>query len=131
MLLHGEQYLEFKNAVKTSGKLISESHVVDILDKGKAASVILGIITKDESGAVVFYNEATLFIRGVGGFGGRKTGDDRGAATATNNPPKRNPDAVVREKTDENQAALYRLSGDWNPLHIDPQMSKVRWYACS
>jgi len=125
MLLHGEQYLEIRRPAPTSGKLISDSCIVDILDKGKAASVIVGVTTKDESGAEVFYNEYTLFIRGVGGFGGRKTGEDRGAATATNNPPKREPDAVVHEKTGEDQAALYRLSGDWNPLHIDPEMSKM------
>ena len=43
---------------------------------------------------------------------------DRGAATAANAVPKRAPDAVVEEKTDEKQAALYRLSGDLNPLHV-------------
>lgn len=43
---------------------------------------------------------------------------DRGAASATNAVPKRAPDAVVEEKTVPSQAALYRLSGDWNPLHV-------------
>ncbi|KAJ3093174.1 hypothetical protein HK102_003582 [Quaeritorhiza haematococci] len=124
MLLHGEQYLEIKKPLPTSGKLISKGRVVDILDKGKAAAVILGVTTKDEAGNVVCENESTLFIRGLGGFGGKKN-VDRGAASAPNNPPNRPPDAVIREKTSEDQAALYRLSGDLNPLHIDPDMSKM------
>ena len=50
---------------------------------------------------------------------------DRGAATAANNAPKRKPDAVVEEKTTLEQAALYRLSGDLNPLHIDPAFASI------
>ncbi|KAG9287655.1 hypothetical protein G9A89_024005 [Geosiphon pyriformis] len=125
MLLHGEQYLEVKKPIPTSGKLTSTPHLVDILDKGKGVSVILGITTKDEKGDVVFENEFTLFIRGIGGFGGRKDRIDAGAASAPNNPPTRTPDAIVKEKTSENQASIYRLNGDLNPLHIDPQMSAL------
>lgn len=64
-------------------------------------------------------------LRGSGGFGGKKTGRDRGAASAANVPPKRKPDAVVEEQTTENQAAIYRLSGDYNPLHIDPDFAAI------
>ncbi|CAG8706651.1 27283_t:CDS:2 [Dentiscutata erythropus] len=124
-LLHGEQYLELKKPIPTSGKLISTPRVVDILDKGKGVSITLGITTRDEKGEIVFENESTLFIRGIGGFGGKKTGEDRGAATAPNKPPNRPPDATVQEKTLESQAGLYRLSGDYNPLHIDPNMSAM------
>ncbi|RHZ44643.1 hypothetical protein Glove_714g6 [Diversispora epigaea] len=125
MLLHGEQYLELKKPIPTSGKLISTPHVIDILDKGKGVSIIIGITSTDEKGEVIFVNETSLYIRGIGGYGGKKTGEDRGAATAQNVPPKRAPDAVVQEKTSEEQAALYRLSGDMNPLHIDPNMSAM------
>ena len=97
---------------------------MDVLDKGKAAAVIIGVVTKDEDGNVVAENESTVFIRGSGGFGGKKsqTGGDTDGSDV---PPKRAPDAVVKEKTHENQAALYRLSGDYNPLHIDSQMSSI------
>jgi acyl dehydratase len=127
MLLHGEQYLEVKKyPIPIAGTLVTEARVVDILDKGKAASVILGTTTKDKNtGEVIFENQATVFIRGSGGFGGHSKGADRGAATAANNPPARTPDFVVEEKTSEDQAALYRLSGDRNPLHIDPEFSYV------
>lgn len=89
-----------------------------MLDKGKAAAVTSRVVTKDKhSGKVIFENESTIFIRGSGGFGGPREGLDRGAATAANIPPTRAPDAVVEEKTLPIQAALYRLSGDYNPLH--------------
>lgn len=125
MLLHGEQFLSVKKPIPTSGTLKSKARVIDILDKGKGASVVIGVTTVDESNEVVFENEFTLFIRGSGGFGGQSKGADRGAATAANKIPNRKPDAVVSEKTNEDQAALYRLSGDYNPLHIDPEMSAI------
>jgi multifunctional beta-oxidation protein len=125
MLLHGEQYTLFHKPLPTEGKLLSTAHVVDVLDKGKAASVILGVKTKDATtGELYCENQFTLFIRGSGGFGGKKD-SERGAATAANNPPKRAPDAIVRESTVDSQAALYRLSGDYNPLHLDPNMAAM------
>lgn len=126
MLLHGEQYLEIRKfPIPTSGKLTAQARVLEVLDKGKAASVVLQTETKDESGEILFVNEGTIFIRGSGGFGGESKGKDRGAATAANKVPSRAPDTVVEEKTTEDQAAIYRLSGDYNPLHIDPDFAKV------
>ncbi|GAA6022374.1 hypothetical protein JCM10207_004743, partial [Rhodosporidiobolus poonsookiae] len=126
MLLHGEQYLLLKRALPTSGTLKSEAKLAEVLDKGKAAAVTTVTTTTDEAtGEVVCENHSTVFIRGAGGFGGKKTGGDRGAATALNKPPARKPDHVVEEKTLPQQAALYRLSGDYNPLHVDPDFAKV------
>ncbi|KAL8752441.1 MAG: hypothetical protein Q9184_005732 [Pyrenodesmia sp. 2 TL-2023] len=127
MLLHGEQYLEIRKfPIPTGGKLVSYPKLVEVVDKGNAAIVTSGNTTKDAAtGEEVFYNEASVFIRGSGGFGGPKKGSNRGAPTAVHQPPKRQPDAVVEEATTEEQAALYRLNGDRNPLHIDPEFSKV------
>jgi MaoC like domain len=111
---------------------------MEVLDKGKAAAVTSIVETRDaSSGEVVYENQSTVFIRGAGGFGGKRAGKgrgglsicfcntndiflplDRGAASATNEPPKRKPDTVMEEATTVSQAALYRLSGDWNPLHV-------------
>jgi len=125
-LLHGEQYLSIKNPIPTSGELITDTRFMEVLDKGKAAAVTLIAETRDKrSGKILFENQSTLFIRGAGGFGGRRTGKDRGAASAINNPPSRNPCAVVEEKTTPSQAALYRLSGDRNPLHILPEYAAI------
>jgi len=127
MLLHGEQYLEVKQyPIPTSGRLVSKAKLLEVVDKGSAAVVKNGVTTVNaETGEELFYNEMTVFLRGCGGFGGQKRGADRGAATAVNKMPNRAPDVVVEEKTTEEQAAIYRLSGDYNPLHIDPQFAKM------
>ena len=118
-VLHGEQYMEIRAPWPTSGKLTQKIKIKDIFDKGKGALVISGITTTDESGQELAYSEMTTFVRGAGGWGG-----ERGPSADVNVPPGRAPDAVVEEKTSPNQALLYRLSGDWNPLHADPAFAK-------
>lgn len=129
MLLHGEQYLEIRKfPIPTEAKTLTYPKLIDVVDKGNAAIVIAGFTTKDaKTGEDLFYNESTVFIRGSGGFGGspKPTARRAKAATAPYKPPQRKPDAVVEEKTSEEQAALYRLNGDKNPLHVDPEFSKV------
>jgi multifunctional beta-oxidation protein len=127
MLLHGEQYLEIRKfPLPTSGRLVSRAKLLEVVDKGSAAIVKTGVTTINaETNEPVFYNEMTVFLRGSGGFGGLKRGQDRGPATAANEPPKRAPDVVVETATGEDQAAIYRLSGDYNPLHIDPGFAKM------
>ena len=127
MLLHGEQYLEIrKYPIPTSAKLVSYPKLVEVVDKGNAAVMVSGTVTKNvATGEDVFYNESTAFVRGSGGFGGPAKGSNRGAATTVYQPPKRQPDAVIEEATTQEQAALYRLNGDRNPLHIDPEFSKM------
>lgn len=124
-LLHGEHYLEIHRfPIPTVGTFVSESKLIDILDKGKAAVAIIGTTTCDKTtGEKIFYNELTLFLRGAGGFGGTPTRSDRNKGTAVHAIPEGEPDQVVEEKTSRDQAALYRLNGDRNPLHIDPTAS--------
>ncbi|KAJ7034988.1 hydroxysteroid dehydrogenase [Mycena alexandri] len=124
-LLHGEQFLSIKAPIPTSGELVSQARLLEVLDKGKAAAVTSVVETRDKSGTLIFENHSTVFIRGSGGFGGQRSGSDRGAATAENAVPKRSPDAVSEEKTSPSQAALYRLSGDENPLHILPEFAAI------
>lgn len=129
MLLHGEQYLEIRKfPIPTAAKTVNVAKLVDVIDKGNAAIVVSGFTTKDaRTGEDLFYNESTVFIRGSGGFGGspKPTAPRPKAAVVAYKPPKRPADVVIEEKTSENQAALYRLNGDRNPLHIDPEFSKV------
>ncbi|KAJ3888137.1 hydroxysteroid dehydrogenase [Lentinula edodes] len=125
-LLHGEQYLSIKAPIPTSGDLVNSARFLEILDKDNAAAVTTVVETRDKhSGKLIFENQSTVFIRGSGGFGGKRTGDDRGPASASNTPPARAPDAIVEEKTHPSQAALYRLNGDINPLHILPEFAAV------
>jgi len=118
MLLHGEQYLELKRPIPTSGKLMNYAHVSHIYDKGKGALLLVDCTSKDEKGEEVCFNQLSLYIRGIGGFGG-----DRGSNAELENFPSRKPDAIQLQKTNPNQALLYRLCGDLNPLHADPQMA--------
>ncbi|KAI0553342.1 hypothetical protein F4679DRAFT_530866 [Xylaria curta] len=127
MLLHGEQYLEVKKyPIPTAARTKNYGKLIEVVDKGSAAILKSGTTTVNaENGEELFYNESTVFLRGCGGFGGQKKPADRGAATAANVPPKRTPDVVVESTTTPEQAAIYRLSGDYNPLHIDPSFAKM------
>ncbi|OJJ46581.1 hypothetical protein ASPZODRAFT_66013 [Penicilliopsis zonata CBS 506.65] len=129
MLLHGEQYLEIRKfPIPIEAKTRTFPKLIDVIDKGNAAVAIAGYTTKNaETGEDLFYNESTIFIRGSGGFGGssKPTASRPRAAVAAYKPPQRQPDAVAEKKTSDDQAALYRLNGDRNPLHIDPELSKM------
>jgi len=120
MLLHGEQRIELKAPIPTGGKLTTVGAVRAIYDKGSGALVIVDAETKDEGGKPLFANSFGAFIRGEGGFGG-----DRGPSGPRNVPPQRAPDATVEMPTSPDQALLYRLSGDRNPLHADPDFAKM------
>lgn len=125
MLLHGEQYMELKKPLATSGTLTNYPRISALHDKGKGALLVLDVITKNEKGEEVMFNQYSSFIRGIGGF---SDGSDKATSkdkTPSHDPPKRPPDVVHREKTSDNQALLYRLSGDLNPLHADPSMAAM------
>ncbi|KAH7259806.1 hypothetical protein NW759_002743 [Fusarium solani] len=124
MLLHVDQYLEIRSPIPPSGELRTFPKLIQVVDKGRDAMVVQGFTTVTDKNQEVFFNETTVLVRGSGGFGGDSVLADRGAATARNNPPSRAPDVMVEEKTHEGQAALYRLNGDLNPLHIDPEFSQ-------
>jgi 3-hydroxyacyl-CoA dehydrogenase/3a,7a,12a-trihydroxy-5b-cholest-24-enoyl-CoA hydratase len=119
-LLHGEQYTEVIRPFPKSAKLTHRARIKEIWDKGKGAIINTEARTFDESGELLAVNEYVYFIRGAGGFGG-----DRGPSSEINNPPDRKPDAVIEQRIHENQALLYRLSGDVNPLHVDPGFAKA------
>jgi 3-hydroxyacyl-CoA dehydrogenase/3a,7a,12a-trihydroxy-5b-cholest-24-enoyl-CoA hydratase len=123
MVLHGEQYLEVrKHPIPVEGLLISKPKVAGIYDKGKGALIELDVETTDKDGTVIFFNRFGAFVRGES-----VPGADKGPAPG-NEPPERAPDAVVEMKTLPQQAAIYRLSGDKNPLHIDPMFAQMAGY---
>jgi len=119
LLLHGEQDIEIKKTIPTEAKVTSTGKVAGLYDKGKAALCVLESETRDEKGDVLFVNRFSLFLRGAGGFGG-DTGPKAG-----NEAPGRKPDFEIESKTLPQQALLYRLSGDKNPLHADPDFAKM------
>jgi acyl dehydratase len=119
LLLHGEQDVEIHQTLPADANITSSARIADIYDKGKAALMILEIATKDESGAPMFTTRMSLFLRGEGGFGG-PAGPPVG-----NVAPDREPDGVIETPTLPQQALLYRLNGDKNPLHCDPDFAKT------
>ena len=120
MLLHGEQAITLHREIPPEGKVRVTGRISEVWDKGKAAVIGSEGIVEDDQGPL-FTNKATLFIRGAGGFGG-----ERGpATTGVNVPPDRQPDHVIEDVTRPEQAAIYRLSGDRNPIHIDPDFAKM------
>jgi len=122
MILHGEQAFTIHKQPATKGRLTTAGKISGVYDKGKGALAILVTETKDDAGELVFTNKFGVFVRGAGGFGG-----DRGPE-AGNVPPDRAPDKTVSMQTQLNQEMIYRLSGDRNPLHVDPDFAKMAGY---
>ncbi|HEU5059041.1 MAG TPA: SDR family NAD(P)-dependent oxidoreductase [Kofleriaceae bacterium] len=123
-LLHGEQYTEVKRPLPPKARLTHKTQVKHIWDKGKNAVLVYETRSSDETGEELMVNQLTAVIRGAGGWGG-----ERGPSDPENVAPERKPDAVVKQQIHPNQALLYRLSGDWNPLHVDPSFAKAFGFA--
>ena len=120
MLVHGEQYLEIKKVIPTSASITCYPRISQVYDKGSGLLMVTDTVCKDETGDEVSFSQSSMFIRGLGGFGG-----ERGSSMDSNVPPDRAPDAVQRERTLPQQALIYRLTGDINPLHADPAMAAI------
>jgi acyl dehydratase len=120
MLVHGEQSIELSAPIPIEGSVRTTSVVTGIFDKGSGALVVSESTSVDaHSGEPRFTATSSLFIRGEGGFGG-----DRGPSGRDGSLPGREPDDVVTYAVRDDQALLYRLSGDRNPLHSDPAFAK-------
>ncbi len=121
MLVHGEQRVTLHKPIPPGGSVTLRSKVVGIYDKGKAAVVASETAATDNSdGTPLYTNYSSAFIRGEGGWGG-----DRGPSGPRNVPPEREPDHEVTYQTSPDQALVYRLSGDRNPLHSDPAFAAM------
>ena len=118
MLVHAEQYVELHQPLPVAGTVRTSSTVTAMYDKGSGALVESESVAADPAtGEAMITIRSSTFIRGEGGFGG-----DRGTA-APWQLPDRAPDHRVVELTRPEQALLYRLSGDRNPLHADPKFA--------
>ena len=121
MLVHGEQSFTLHKPLPVEGKATVVSRIAAMYDKGKAAVVVMEASAVDASdGQPLFTTSMSAFIRGEGGWGG-----DRGPSGPRNAPPDRAPDRVVSYTTRRDQALLYRLNGDRNPLHSDPTFARM------
>jgi len=123
MVVHGEQKLKLHRPLPIAAKIKADSKIVGAWDKGEGKGAI--IVSETEiadrvSGEALCTMTSTTFARGDGGFGGPREG-----APEPHKLPERAPDASVEVDTRPDQALIYRLCGDRNPLHSDPEFAKA------
>lgn len=116
-LLHAEQRVEILGEIPVEGEAEAVTEITEMWDKGKAALIVARTTGTALDGTPLWRSSAGLFIRGVGGWGGERgpAGKDDGSVAAPTGPTK-----TITYTTRPDQALLYRLSGDYNPLHSDP-----------
>lgn len=120
-LVHGEQAFELAGPIPVEGTARTVSRITGIYDKGKGAVIATeGTSVDAATGEPRFTTRSSVYIRGAGGFGG-----DRGPSGPRNAAPDRAPDVEISYQTLRDQALVYRLSGDRNPLHSDPEFAKL------
>ena len=117
-VVHGAQRIEMARPIPVAQPLLSSGKAIEVLDKGKGAVINIRTETKTESDELVFTTDWSIFCRGQGDFGG-----ERGSTPEL-------PEAIEGAsawhgniQTSREQAIFYRLSGDLNPLHIDPELA--------
>jgi acyl dehydratase len=121
-VLHGEQHLEIHQDLPVEGTVVAENKVIDVVDKGAAKGALITSERKlfeQTSGDLLCTQKSVIFARGNGGFGGPVT-----ASPKPHVLPDREPDATVDIATSPQAALLYRLNGDYNPLHADPAIAE-------
>lgn len=120
-ILHGEQYLTLHKPLPVAGKIVARHSIDEIYDKGSDKGAIAYVrreISDAETGEKLVSLVAAVFMRGNGGFGGSADG-----APKPHKLPERDADVVIDLPTRPELGAIYRLSGDYNPLHVDPKVA--------
>jgi acyl dehydratase len=113
-LVHAAQGVELLAPLPVAGEATVVARIAELWDKGKAALITAESTATAPDGTDLFRTRMTVFIGGAGGFGG-----ERGASEPVDEPQGK-PDETLSYQTRADQALLYRLSGDRNPLHSDP-----------
>ncbi|RSM72840.1 3-alpha,7-alpha,12-alpha-trihydroxy-5-beta-cholest-24-enoyl-CoA hydratase [Kibdelosporangium aridum] len=116
-VLHGQQEITVHRPLPTEATATITTRITDVFDKGKAAVIVQEATAVDSAGEPLYTTRSSIFARGEGGFGG-----SRGPSTSVE-MPDRTPDFVLETPTLPQQALLYRLCGDRNPLHSDPRFA--------
>ncbi|MBD0418646.1 MaoC family dehydratase N-terminal domain-containing protein [Streptomyces sp. TRM S81-3] len=121
-VLHGGQEVTVHRPLPPAAKATAVTRVTDVHDKGMAAVIVQESALLDETGEPLLTQRNHVFVRGEGGFGG-----DRGPSGRMPDPDGE-PERVFELPTLPQQALLYRLTGDWNPLHADPDAARAAGY---
>lgn len=119
-LVHSAQSAEFLASLPPSARVRGEAQVISLTDRGEGKGAVLVLerrIFNADGGELLCRLQQTLLLRGNGGFGGPP------APRSVDALPEREPDLTARFATSPRAALIYRLSGDWNPLHLDPAVA--------
>ncbi|ONM23255.1 Enoyl-CoA hydratase 2 peroxisomal [Zea mays] len=130
LLLHGQQYIEIYRPIPSYASVVNRVKVAGLHDKGKATILELETTTSlKESGEILCMNRSTIYLRGAGGFSDSSRPYSYATYPANQvsriSIPNSAPSAVCDDQTKQSQALLYRLSGDYNPLHSDPDIAQL------
>jgi acyl dehydratase len=120
--LHGEQRLTIHRPLPTSGAIVGRARVSDVIDLGRekgALVMVERVLSEADSGTLLATASMTIFCRADGGFGGAPRQRSAGHPL-----PSREPDRVVEVPTSPRSGLIYRLSGDYNQVHIDPDVAR-------
>ena len=117
--MHGSQSIAVAGPIPTAGSATLRTRISDVWDKGRAAVIWQEGVATSETGEALWTTRSSIFVRGEGGWGG-----DRGSSQPVA-VPDRAPDADTTYDVTPQQALLYRLCGDRNPLHADPDFAKA------
>ena len=123
-VLHGEQHLEIHRELPMEGTIIGQTKVLDVIDKGIGKGALISVQRKTyekSTGHLLNTQKAVIFARGNGGFGVMS----KSKLPPPQAIPEREPDDLVEFLIATNAALLYRLNGDYNPLHADPEIAKI------
>jgi acyl dehydratase len=118
-VVHGAQEIAVTGPVPTSGSATLSRRISDVWDKGKAAVIWQEGVARDASGAELWTVRSSIFVKGEGGWGGNR------GESGTVQIPDRKPDSDTSYDVTPQQAMLYRLCGDRNPLHADPAFAQA------
>ena len=122
-VVHGEQAFELHKPLAPKGHVVGKNRIVEVIDKGEGKGALVyseRTVTDKASGALLATLKQTTFCRADGGFGGPPR-----ESPPVHPIPERTPDLVCDLGTRPEQAIIYRLSADRNPLHIDPDVAKA------
>jgi acyl dehydratase len=127
LVLHGEQGLRLLKPLPPAGTVVARTVIEEIVDKGKDKGALVYSrrdVRDKETGELLASLNSTSFLRGDGGFGG-----PTGPTKAPHALPERAPDLAADLATLPQAALIYRLSGDYNPLHADPEVARIAGFA--
>lgn len=133
LLLHGQQYIEIYKPLPSNCSMQNKSSIVGLHDKGKATIIEVEVLSYEKkTGELLCMNRSTVYLRGAGGFS--KSSQPYSFSNyprdqMSSKPPRTRPFVVHEEHTQPSQALLYRLSGDYNPLHSDPMVAEVAGFS--